>query len=67
MANNRMYLVHKVTGKKLYLGKRMGHGYYRPPEAEAMQAFFDECGADDVLADPFVIEYESEPEWDRQF
>jgi hypothetical protein len=67
MANNRMYLVHKVTGKKLYLGKRMGHGYYNPPSMRVMEAFFNECADDDVLADPFVIEYECEPEYDRKF
>lgn len=66
MANNRMYLVHKVTGKKLYLGKRMGHGYYNPQLPEALQTFFDQCAADDVTADPFVIEYEDDPDWDRR-
>ena len=32
MANNRLYLKHKSTGKSVYLGKRMGWGWYGVPE-----------------------------------
>jgi hypothetical protein len=32
MANNRMYLVFKPTGDKVYLGKRMGYGWYNVPD-----------------------------------
>ena len=61
MANNRMYLLHIPTGKKLKLGKRMGGGYYDPPTAEQMDAFFSECEdkterANDL--DAFVLEFE---------
>lgn len=28
MANNRMYLVHKPSKTGVYIGKRMGHGWY---------------------------------------
>ena len=46
MANNRMYLVHKPSGLKFYLGKRMGWGWYCKPEEDLtgkLQKFFDEC------------------------
>jgi hypothetical protein len=31
MANNRMFLVHRPTGKAVTLGKRMGRGWYGVP------------------------------------
>src|SRR6185369_11071979 len=43
MANNRMFLVYKPTGDAVYLGKRMGDGWYDVPETlgNALQALFD--------------------------
>ena len=35
MANNRMFLVHRPTGKAVTLGKRMGRGWYAPPHTLA--------------------------------
>lgn len=32
MANNRMWLLHKPTGKAVFLGKRMGDQWYGTPE-----------------------------------
>lgn len=32
MANNRMYLVHRPSGKALFLGKRLTDGWYGVPE-----------------------------------
>ena len=40
MANNRMYLVHKPSGYYVYLGKRMGEGWYDSP-CENIQKLFD--------------------------
>lgn len=41
MANNRMYLVHRPSGKSIMLGKRMGAGWYQAPTRERMEEFFD--------------------------
>ena len=45
MANNRMYLVHKPSGLGVYLGKRMGYGWYDAPEdlGVKMNDLFEEC------------------------
>lgn len=42
MANNRMFLLHRPTGKAILLGKRMGWGWYGTPEnvAERIEALF---------------------------
>ena len=32
MANNRMYLMHRPSRKAVYLGKRMGWGWYNVPD-----------------------------------
>lgn len=37
MANNRMFLVHRPTGLAVYLGKRMGWGWYDAPAHLAEQ------------------------------
>ena len=51
MANRYMYLVHKPTGKRINLGKRMGTGWYvqplhydenNPSLQEAMDKFYKE-------------------------
>lgn len=43
MANNRMYLVYRPTGDYVYLGKRMGWGWYGTPDnlAEQVLNLFD--------------------------
>lgn len=68
MANNRMYLVHRVTGAKLLLAKHNGHEWWR---------YHDDLGEklDALLEDPvnaseawrfnwggaYAIEFEEEP------
>lgn len=67
MANNRMFLVHRPTGKAVMLGKRMASGWYRPgfngqpdPLAKRMERLFElaedhwENSQDDNL-DDFVL------------
>ena len=59
MANNRMFLVHRPTGRSVFLGKRMSYGWFDPPSADALQAFYQECEIDTPLAqDDFVIAME---------
>lgn len=43
MANNRMYLVHKPTGRAVFLGKRMAWGWYSVPDdiKERLEALFE--------------------------
>ena len=41
MANNRLWLVHRPTGRAVKLGKRMAWGWYDPPSQARLQAFFD--------------------------
>ena len=42
MANNRLWLVYRPTGKAVFLGKRMAQGWYGVPEdvKERIEAFF---------------------------
>jgi hypothetical protein len=57
MANNRMYITHRPTGKSVYIGKRMGCGWYGVPEnlSETVQNLFEDteetgkCGQDDFI------------------
>ena len=68
MANNRIYLRCNSCGKTLFLGKRLGLGYwyenYRPEEGsleEQLNRFYDEheyCNGAGL--DCFDIEYEDE-------
>ncbi len=41
MANNRVWLLHRPSLTIVHLGKRMGTGWYNPPEPELLQAFYD--------------------------
>lgn len=63
MANNRMYLLHRPTGKAVYLGKRMGYGWYGTPEnvAERIEALFSivEDGEYEGSQDDFCIALEN--------
>lgn len=41
MASNRLFLVHRPTGKSIMLGKRLAYGWYNAPDVETLQAFFN--------------------------
>ena len=41
MANNRMFLVHRPSGLAVFLGKRMGHGWYTTDRCIGVQELFD--------------------------
>jgi hypothetical protein len=68
MANNRMYLVCDECGpgnifeNALFMGKRLGEGYYRAPNDYKLEQFYDDhewCGN---TLDHFSIQYETEKE-----
>lgn len=64
MANNRMYLVYRPTGDAVYLGKRMGWGWYGTPEdvAERIATLFEKAenaAGGDFSQDDFAIAMES--------
>jgi len=46
MANNRLFIVHRPTGKWLYFGKRMLLGWYDAPTQEKFEAFFESVATD---------------------
>ncbi|MGR9384930.1 hypothetical protein [Rhizobium leguminosarum] len=57
MANNRLILVHRPTGLRIHLGKRMAQGWYGAPEKAAFDAWFakvEEAG-DYEGQDDFVL------------
>lgn len=63
MANNRMYLVYRPTGDAVFLGKRMGWGWYNTPDdlAERVVNLFkkiEECVPDGCSQDDFAIALE---------
>lgn len=43
MANNRMYLLHRPSGRAVYLGKRMASGWYGAPSnvRDALEALYE--------------------------
>ena len=51
MANNRLWLVHRPSGRRVFLGKRMAWGWYGAPEdtGARLNAMFEaiECDQDD--------------------
>lgn len=49
MANNKMYLCYRPTGRIVCLGKRMGFGWYRAVEQKKLLEFFDQCEQDALL------------------
>jgi hypothetical protein len=60
MANDRMWLVHKPTGKMALIAKHFEQGWKeytgpRHPPFYSIQGLFDECGQDTE----YVVEYES--------
>ncbi len=63
MANNRMYLVFRPTGEKVFLGKRLAHGWYGVPEdlAHRLEEMFERVQMEDAESqDDFVLEFEAE-------
>lgn len=67
MANNRIAIFHRPSGKALIFGKRMGFGWYtgvgQHQLGDRFQAFFDECedGSEPENQDDFVLAMEDPP------
>jgi hypothetical protein len=62
MANNRMFLTHRPTGLSVYLGKRMGKGWYDIPDdvKELIDLLFEEVyKREKYEQDDFVIAMEN--------
>ncbi len=58
MANNRMFIMHKPSGKKVYIGKRMSHGWHGVPDniQEMITKLFEYVEYDFIEdGDSFVI------------
>ena len=59
MADNRMFLVHRPTCLAVMLGKRLGWGWYMPPDSGQLQIFYDhlaEHGGHDIDdQDDFIL------------
>lgn len=53
MANNRMILVYRPTGQAVYLGKRLGDGWYDVPHGN----IDDFCLAMEISNSKYVLEY----------
>lgn len=62
MANNRMYLVFMPTKDAVYLGKRMGWGWYgSPPDLSShMQELYDIAEQTDANQDDFKVVFEDQ-------
>ena len=60
MANNRMFLLHRPTGRAVYLGKRMAWGWYDAPEdlGDRLQTLYDEIEEANENQDDFCIAME---------
>lgn len=61
MANNRMWLLHRPTGKAVFLAKRMGDGWYTKNDALGLNEFFDHLqnvATDGWMGDDFVLAME---------
>ena len=64
MANNRMYLIHSPTGQGVFVGKRMGHGWYDVPNnlAENVRRLFEYVERESPgISDDFKIVMEDPP------
>lgn len=64
MANNRMWLVHAPTGLAVFLGKRMGWGWYTMKESDThakLQCLYDTLEDQGYAGnqDDFVLAMES--------
>ena len=60
MANNRMFFIHIPSGKRVYLGKRMGVGWYNVPDdlGARVKLLFDYLDGEYVGQDDFAIALE---------
>ncbi len=60
MANNRMWLVHRPTGKRVFLAKRMGWGWYDTPDdlGAKVRALLEATEEDYQTHDDFVLAME---------
>ena len=62
MANNRLYLIHKPSGERVLLGKRMAWGWYDHGNlSERIEKFFNEAIGDcktSAEQDDFELELE---------
>jgi hypothetical protein len=72
MANNRMFLVHIPSKLGIYIGKRMGFGWYDAPEKPKLEAFYDYLEQNPIGSqDDFTLIMESSEEsrctwdWDK--
>ena len=65
MANNRLWLIHQTSKTGIMLGKRMGWGWYQPPEAIELQEFYDFTSeySDNESQDDFILVREDQPGW----
>jgi len=67
MSENRLFLVclhHPEVQHALILGKRLGTGYFRPPQTREILEWMEQhatCGGD---LDHFAIAYEKPKNWD---
>jgi hypothetical protein len=43
MANNRLWLVHRPTGDKVMIGKRLAQAWWTPTMMSETNNFFDRC------------------------
>ncbi len=46
MANNRIFLCYRPSGRIIMLGKRLIGGYYQSPGKKDFERFFDGCEMD---------------------
>jgi hypothetical protein len=60
MANQRIFLTAPGV-RPLYLGKRMGYGFYDAPSAEMIEAWYAEVEAQSSGLDVIGVAYECEP------
>ena len=61
MANNRMWLIHRPTKLGIMLGKRLGFGWYKPPETKELERFYEYLGKNidsEQNQDDFVLAME---------
>lgn len=65
MANNRLYLLHRPSNLAICIGKRMGFGWYCPPESDEIRRFYDTTAlrSDPNTQDDFVLTDEIVGQW----
>jgi len=69
MANERMFLLHVPSGYSVYLGKRMGWGWYDADESTGprIQRLFEmvETQQAEGEQDAFAIAFENDIDWQK--